>query len=252
MSPRRKLPLQSRSQMRGSLWASLFFVATALLARHFDHSPFLGISIGLAFVSALFALVLFPQFRIHRQRLDAMASGDFIAHWVFSEEQWTEHLRHAEKIRRSDVPKYLVIGLVLGLVLTAAVLLLGVYAEKRPWGEMWPNAAFLGAGMTGICVLGGLIWDLYEWVTLKAWRKCPEVYIGAPGLYIGGQVWPSRYPNPLFCRSRYETMPHPHLLIEYEIRVRNGSYRKDVPVPVPPGRESLARDIVAWAEKAWK
>ncbi|HEX5037513.1 MAG TPA: hypothetical protein VFX30_10180 [bacterium] len=246
------LPLQAVSRFRVALGFVLFFLVVVFVGIAVDHPAVTGLGIGCAVVALLFALILGLSLRHLRKRMETLVSGEVLAHWVFSEDEWASHIRLVRGRLRSEVPRYAAIGGILGVLLGTALMAFRVYGEKAPWGTEWRFPALIAGGFTALFVIVGLIWDLYERLTLRAWRRCREVYIGASGLYIGGDFWAGQRPGPRFLKARYEASPRPLLLFDFEIRVKNGSYLKEVAVPVPSGAESRAREIAAWVQTAWR
>lgn len=247
-----RLPLQARTRFRLSLGMAFFLGLVAMFGGYRDNSMLIGLGIAGVVVAGLFSLILGLGLPSLRRKLSGMVAGDFVAHWVFSDDDWEKHCRRAHKRRRSDFPTYLLMGLTFGLILGGTLLAYRVYGEGSSWRTDWPHAALLAGGVLLLFVFAGLPWDLYEWLTLRGWRNCREVYIGAPGLYIGGDFWPSRVPNPRLAKARFEAAPDPLLLFDYEIRVKSGFYIKEVCVPVPRGQERQAQKIAAWVLEAWR
>lgn len=240
-------PLQRQNQVWAWLFALMGFLTLILVGLWLDNDILIGVSVAFSGISLLFVILIASMLRLQRKSLRALVNGDCVARWTFSTQEWEAHIVRSLKRQKSTLLRYAVIGLVMGGLLAAMIIGVFLY-EKKGVALYWVEICSMAGGLFTVCILCGIGWDCYERKRVKAWRSCSQIYIGRPGLYIGGELWPRR---PSFKDIRFENVPHPVLLFDFEVRVKNGSYIEQVPVPVPVGEVAGVENILDWVKREW-
>jgi len=95
-----------------------------------------------------------------------------------------------------------------------------------------------------ICFVGIVAWLTATANYMRNKRHPGEIYLAKDGAYFSGQFHYWGGPGSHLESAEYVEVPEPLIAVTYSAVALNGANSYNVRIPVPPGQESAARDIV--------
>lgn len=192
---------------------------------------------ALSIFSALLAITGIIVIMMYRGRARAAGSilkgENVLAHWTYTAEQWQEYSKKDYTLDKRA--KWQLYGLVM---VVTAVVTIGFWLFHRDSGTIMLGV-FLGLGVLLPIVI--LLTTNYDhWQNTKYHG---EVYIARDGAYIGRKLHLWKGWGASLDDINYDE-PSRLLVIDYSMPSRNGRDTATVRIPVPPGQDDKARQIM--------
>ena len=192
---------------------------------------------ALSIFSALLAMtgiVVILMYRGRARAADGILSGkNVLAHWTYTNEQWLEYSEKDYTLDKSA--KWQLFLLVMGVT---AVVTIGFWLFHRDSGLIMLGI-FLGLGvLLSIVILLTTNYD--HWQNTKYHG---EVYIARDGAYVGRKLHLWKGWGAGLDDINYDE-ENRLLLIEYSMPSRNGRDTATIRIPVPPGQDDKARQVM--------
>ncbi len=192
---------------------------------------------GIGLISAPVAILFSRSFRRQLQRME---SGQYVAYWRYSDEQWKRFIDD-EHVESNDHVWVAILGM--GFVgLTFGTILIGVIGVV---GWLMASIAVAAAGYPV-----GLLVRQIRRGTLDRWADEPWfAVIGHEGLYYAEKYLPfSTFGSGLASCQLTDKDGRQYLVFTFYNQTQNGRSHTDHRIPVPWGKEKEARKIVGEQE----
>ena len=241
--PAHRLHVPYSEQVAGLTRAAL---ALALLGVVVGFFGLAGLVVGiLAGVTALTLLLIVGIVRLQsrrwRQDLERLAAGEHRLHWRFDQSAWAAF--RAGRARRRSLALWLLPG---GLAVSGLVVAFLAHSDgERFWGSA---ALTFAVPIAAGAALGGVISLAARWFAGTSERlmaRYPgELLVGDRGFYLTGEYWPwSSFGQRLVAAALSENRP-PEITFTFRVLVGEQSTHRTVTLPVPPGEEQAAAELV--------
>ncbi len=192
-----------------------------------------GVGLVLAGCMGLVGFIMYLVARRRQRVVNAMAAGDYHVHWVYSAQEWQNHIR----AERSRLRRHARLFALIFAVTAGIFLFIGFQAEGMTGLELGLLTAISAGGMFLLGYAIGAFMQICELVALRHQAlHGGEAFISRLGLFIAGAYWPWRGSGVYLLHTVLERKPDAQLRFTFHI-VAKHSYNQDVIVPVPYGRE---------------
>jgi hypothetical protein len=245
-APATRLPLAAELHARLLLGGSLVLLLGVPVGIFIGNDIIIGFGGALGGSGLLIGLLLRHKNRRHRVMLDAMASGDCLARWTYSDAQWAAHVADTHARRDRFFWRGLAIGALIGGAAAAVVGVVNLFNPHIAPAELWPPVAVIFAMAVTLMLAIGAALKTAQIIDHRRLARTPGfVLIGRQGLYRNSTFWPNHGGSPRLQDLRIEDAP---MILVFGYRVqqpRGGPYVETLRIPVPPGSEREAREVVA-------
>lgn len=205
----------------------------------FDGGFALGVGGGFVAMVGIIAAVIYFRLAASLDRM--MQKENILAHWTYSPEEWK---LYTEREHKEDAAAKR--GLFFMIAIIAVIVGIIFFAFVR---EDALIIALIILGIIAIAGLAAFFSTLCNYLNNK--RHHGEVYISLDGVYLNRQVHVWNSLGNLLEDISYDSKKNqsPRIILTYSAPAKNGRNSYTVRIPVPPGQEEAAREIVSRIEQ---
>jgi hypothetical protein len=241
------LDLEAHARFATTIAVLLSVAAIALAAPSMGETMWLdGFIVAVFLGSAAFSIfVVAGTFwllaRGWRRILDRYSAGGYLADWTYGEAQWREHLARGGRRMRT-----------LTLLFIAAFALAGLAVAWQMQADddmifSDPALNYLVLALAG-AAFGALVSAVFalgrRYTRHRLGKPAPRCIVGWDGFHIGGELVPIRSVWQRALAMSLHGGEHPRIDVLMRVVTGNAVIRRTDVVPVPPGREAEARDVI--------
>jgi hypothetical protein len=180
-------------------------------------------------------IVVILMYRGRAKALDGIFHGEnILVHWSYSIGQWQDYSEKDYQMEKQGKWQLYRLVMVITVVVT-----FGFWLFNRDSG-MIMIGVFLGLG----ALLASVIWLTTTYDHWQNTKYQGEVYIACDGACVGRELHLWKGWGASLDGLNYDK-PNGLLLIEYSMPSRTGRDSAAVRIPVPPGQEEKARQVMA-------
>jgi uncharacterized membrane protein len=200
----------------------------------FDGGFAIGVGGGFIVMAGIIAAVIYFRLAASLDRI--LLEKNILAHWTYTPEEWKIYteIEHKEDAaaKRGLFFMIAIISVIVGIIF---------FAVER---ENPLIIALIVLGIIAIAGLAAFFSTLGNYLNNK--KHLGEVYISIDGVYLNRQVHVWNCLGNLLEEISYDSPKNqsPRIILTYSAPAKNGRNSYTVRIPIPPGQETAAKNII--------